>query len=95
MGRILEAFSEGRLCADEKEENRSAAYQRLCERSFRLHDELEEKLGDEEKALLEGLMDSLLDESSSDSQHSFIRGYRLGVLMTMEVFMGEDELIME
>ena len=43
------------------------------------------------KALLQKLADTYFDESCCDAHSYFVRGYRLGVLMTMEVFEGQTE----
>lgn len=58
-----------------------------------LHNKLEEKLNDEDKALLQKFADTCFDENCCDAHNYFVRGYRLGVLMTMEVFEGQDSFL--
>lgn len=95
MGKILNAFADGRLCMEEEVENRSKEHQWLSEKAYRLQEELEEKLGDEEKELLEDLVDTVFEESCCYAQNRFVRGYRLGVLMTVEVFQQQDTYVLE
>lgn len=90
MQRILEAFANDSLRVEADVEKRSKDHQRVWELTSRLQDELEERLGQKEKELFEKLMDTMASESSYYAQERFIYGYRLGVLMTMEVFSDPD-----
>ena len=86
MGKILEAFLTYQLRADSGMEGRSPKQKRLCDRGNELQDKLAEKLNDEEKEMLTELIDTLFEESCYDEQKKFERGFRLGVLMTAEIF---------
>ena len=90
MGRILEAFAGDELHVIPSDEVRSPKRQKLCNKVCELQEKLEEKLNSEEKELLDELMDAIADENCCYAQSKFVRGYRLGVLMTMEV-MSEQE----
>ena len=90
MGRILEAFAGDELHVIPSKEIQSPKRQELCDKVCGLREKLEEKLNNEEKELLNELMDAIVDENCCYAQGKFIRGYRLGVLMTMEV-MSEQE----
>ena len=90
MGRILEAFAGDELHVIPSDETRSPKRQKLCDKVCELREKLEEKLNNEEKVLLNELMDTVADENCCYAQSKFIRGYRLGVLMTMEI-MSEQE----
>lgn len=90
MGKILEAFLTDQLCVDDVIGQRSPKHQRLCERGCELQDKLAEKLNDEEKEILTELVDTLFNEGCVDAEKKFERGYRLGVLMTMEIFTEQD-----
>lgn len=94
MGRILKAFADNELCIEEENEKRSPEHQRLCEEVCRLQSQLEEKLNDEERKLLNSLTEAMSAEYNCYAQNKFIRGYRLGVLMTMEVFSEEDTFVL-
>lgn len=93
MGTILEAFAENELCMEEESERRSPEHQRLCEEAGRLQCKLEEKLDEEERQLLDSLTDVLSEEYNCYAKSRFVRGYRLGVLMTMEVFADQDTFV--
>ena len=93
MGRILEAFASDQLHVSPVTEKRTRHHQNLCEQVEKLHDKLKEKLNDEDKELLQHLIDTIFDESYCDVVNKFVRGYRLGVLMTMEVFLEQDSFL--
>ncbi len=95
MGKILDAFAEGTLCVEEEIEGRSARHQELSEKAGRLQRELEERLGDEERELLDTLIDTVVEECCCYARNRFIRGYRLGVLMTAEVFWDQDSFVID
>lgn len=95
MGKILDAFADGRLCMEEEVEERSREHQWLSEKACRLQEELEEKLDDEERELLDELVDTVFEESCCYARNRFVRGYRLGVLMTVEVFDGQDSYVLD
>ena len=90
MGRILEAFAEGELHVIPSNEIQSPKHQELFDKVCKLQEKLEEKLNSEEKKLLDELMDAVAEENCCYAQGKFIRGNRLGALMTMEV-MSEQE----
>ena len=90
MGRILEALAGDELQVIPSDEMRSPKRQKLCNKVCELREKLEEKLNSEEKELLNELMNAVADENCYYAQSKFIRGYRLGALMTMEV-MSEQE----
>lgn len=90
MHKILEAFANDALRVETDAEKRSKEHQKVWELSSRLQDELEKGLRQQEKELFGELMDAMASESSCYAQERFIYGYRLGVLMTMEVFSDPD-----
>lgn len=90
MGRILKAFAGDQLQVIEEIEKRTPERQKLIDKGYQLHTELEQKLSGEERELLEKLLDNISDESCRYAEDKFIRGYRLGVLMTMEVFSEQE-----
>lgn len=90
MGKILKEFARNNFHTDIQDEKRSPEHEKLCEQIFALQTELEEKLNNTEKRLLNQLMDTIADENSCYAQEKFIRGYRLGVLMTMEILTEQE-----
>lgn len=95
MGRILEAFLDEQLRVDAVVDRRSPRHQKLCEQAAALKTKLEGKLNEEERALLERLMETTLEENNCYAQSKFLRGYQLGVLMTMEVMSDQDKFLGE
>ena len=93
MGKILEAFVSDQLHVEPVTEKRTGHHQYLCEQTEKLQNELKEKLNDEDKELLQHLIDTIFAESCCDVTNKFLRGYRLGVLMTMEVFLEQDSFL--
>lgn len=90
MGRILEAFLTDQLRVDSGTEGRSSEQQQLCDKGSGLQDKLAEKLNDEEKEMLSELIETIFEESCYDEQRKFERGFRLGVLITAEIFTEQD-----
>ena len=95
MDRLLRAFAGEQLQIIEVTETQSPKRKKLIDESYKLHNELEKKLNNEEKELLERLFDIGSEEKILYAEDKFIRGYRLGVLMTMEVFAGHDKFLFE
>ena len=93
MGKILEALLTDQLRVDSGTERRSPEHQALCEKGCELQDRLAETLNDKQKAMLEELVDTFFDESGCSEQVKFERGFRLGVLVTSEIFYGQDTFL--
>ena len=93
MGRILEAFAEGELHVIPSIEIQGPKHQKLFDKGCELQEKLEEKLNNEDNKLLDELMDAVAEESSCYAQSKFIRGYRLGSLMTMEVMSDQETFL--
>lgn len=95
MGKILDAFSDEQLLVNAVTEKRSPVHQKHCEQVCAFHKKLEEKLNEEQKKLLEHLLDAMENEHNCDAQNRFIRGYSLGVLMATEVMEERDKFLIE
>lgn len=93
MGEILNAFVTEQLRTDSGTEKQDEKQKKLNEKSYGLRMELENRLNGEEKVLLNRMMDSMYEEWCRYAEQKFVRGYRLGVLMTMEVFEGWDDFL--
>lgn len=93
MGEILNAFATEQLRTDSGTEKQDETQKKLNEKSYGLRTELENKLNGEEKVLLDRMMDSMCEEWCRYAEQKFVRGYRLGVLMTMEVFEERDDFL--
>lgn len=95
MGKILEAFANNILNTVETIENHNPQRQKLLEKNMQLYNELLQKLNDEEKNVLEKLLDVISDESCYDAQHNFVRGYYLGTIMTTEIFSEKESFFIK
>lgn len=56
-----------------------------------LHGKLAKNLNEEERELLGRLVDTMNAESNCFGIENLIRGYRLGVLMTTEIYQEQDQ----
>lgn len=88
MDRILDMLA--RFCIKEFDEKQSHKYRELSEQSDKILSGLGDKLNNEEETILIALLDNLADEKIQYAQELFVRGYKLGVQMTMEVLMDQD-----
>lgn len=93
MGRILETFAGDELHVIPSDEIQSPKHQELFDKVCKLQEKLEEKLNSEEKELLNELMDAVAEEHCCYAQGKFIRGYRLGALMTMEIMSDQETFL--
>lgn len=96
MGKILDAFFKDELLVSTAPETRSPEHQKLCEKCNKLIDEMKEKLeGKEEEELFDALMETMFDEGCLAENYMLRHGYRIGVLMTMEVFEDYNSFIVK
>lgn len=93
MGNILTAFLTDQLHVDSGTERRSPEHQALCEKSNELQDRLAETLNDKQKEILTELVETNFEESCCAEQAKFERGFRLGVLITSEIFYAQDTFL--
>jgi len=94
MQSILKAFALGNLVTETQHiENNPEIFQ-----ATQVGSEAEEKLlaglDDEMKKKVEQYTNAQMRITAVSCTDSFLYGYRLGVLMTMEVFNGKDDLIL-
>lgn len=91
MGKILKAFVTDQIHMDAVVERPSPQQKKFYEKSCRLRDELEKKLNADEKELLDELMEAVFFDGACYSEEKFIRGYKLGVLITSEIYQEQGE----
>ncbi len=94
MGKILEALAADCISAEPAIYHGSKEYQETKARFHELEDQLLEKLGDEEKKLFDQYAYVQNEESNLYGTNRFIRGFRLGALLMMEVMAESDTLIL-
>lgn len=93
MGKILRAFVEEKLQLEpiDYRDGEKSKKARIC--AERLTEIFCEKLNAEQRQFFDKVSDAKADENYHYDIDRFICGYRLGVLMTMEVFTDVDELL--
>lgn len=93
MSRILEAFANDNLCINPATYNGSPEYKKATQIMLETTEALSKKLSEEEKKLFEQFCNAQTDENQLYQADRFIRGYRVGVLMMIEVFTGSSDLL--
>lgn len=94
MGKILEALAAEHLCITPSEYKGNEKYREARDLSCSLENLLLEKLSEEDKKLLEDYSDAQAEENMCYANHLFVKGFRLGVLMMMEVVTDCDSFIL-
>ena len=79
----------GRISPYEMSISTAPEYQKLKALADTNEDLLRENLSDEQKELLDKLIESVTDISSISERDMFIAGFRLGVKLMMDVMKGE------
>lgn len=90
---ILEALANENLQICPLDVNHQSKGGQSMKRVCKLEESLNASLNTEEKELLKMLEDTLGDVSDGNETDRFIRGFRLGALMMVEVFDGRDNLV--
>lgn len=94
MGKILEAIATDHLCVEPPIYEGDSKFNRARNRYCTLGEKLLEKLNDEERKMLDDYSTAQTEESLLYGNDRFVKGFRLGVLMMMEVITDEDDLIL-
>ena len=87
--KIIEDLYYGRISPYEMNISATPEYQKLKALADRNEDLLRESLSDEQKELLDKLIESVTDISSISERDMFINGFRLGVKLMMDVMTDE------
>ncbi len=93
MNSILEEFAKGNISPEPRFYSKDCDYGRKMKELCDIQEELLASLNEEQKKLLidlNAVQDQICSLSSIDK---FIYGYRLGTLMTMEVFSDKENLL--
>ena len=83
--KIIEDLYYGRIAPYEMSISATPEYQKLKALADRNEDLLRESLSDEQKELLEKLIETVTDISSISERDMFIAGFRLGLKLMMDV----------
>ena len=87
--KIIEDLYYGRISPYEMSISATPEYQKLKTLADRNEDLLRESLSDEQKELLEKLIETVTDISSISERDMFINGFRLGMKLMMDVMKDE------
>jgi len=88
---ILEDIYYGNLCPSEKHIRRNSSYWKKNRKVMENIDVLSSKIGDENKKLLEAIVEALTELSSESEKESFIRGLSLGIKLMAETVYYQSE----
>ena len=88
--KIIEDLYYGRISPYEMSISATPEYQKLKALADRNEDLLRESLSDEQKELLEKLIETVTDISSISERDMFIAGFRLGLKLMMDVTKDEE-----
>ena len=83
--KIIEDLYFGRIAPYEMSISATPEYQKLKALADRNEDLLRESLSDEQKELLDKLIETVTDISSISERDMFIAGFRLGLKLMMDV----------
>ena len=87
--KIIEDLYYGRIAPYEMNISATTEYQKLKALADRNEDLLRQTLSDEQKELLEKLIETVTDISSISERDMFINGFRLGMKLMMDVMKDE------
>lgn len=93
MGKILTALLANQLFNDSEMERRSPKHQELCDKNYELQGRLAKILNDEQKVIFDELMETNFKECCCVEQLKLERGFVLGVLLTVEIFLEQDTFL--
>lgn len=93
MPSILEEFARGNILPEPRFFKKNSHYERAMQQLIDTEEKLFSVLNEQEKELLKTFSETQSEVSYLSGIDRFIYGYRLGVLITMEVFNGKDDLI--
>ena len=87
--KIIEDLYYGRIAPYEMNISATTEYQKLKALADRNEDLLRESLSDEQKELLDKLIETVTDISSISERDMFINGFRLGIKLMIDVMQDE------
>ena len=87
--KIIEDLYYGRISPYEMSISTTPEYQKLKAFADRNEDLLRESLSDEQKELLENLIETVTDISSISERDMFINGFRIGIKLMIDVMQDE------
>lgn len=93
MQHILEAFARGNITPQLRYFQPGSAYAKALQHLTDSEEALLSAMSEDRKDLVSAFSDAQAALSLLGTTDGFIQGYKLGVLMTMEVFQGAGDLV--
>lgn len=93
MASILEEFAYGNITPEAQGFKRDSRFGRAMELVSRNEQKLLERLGADDRELFQKYIDAQGDVNQLTAVDNLIYGYKLGLIMTAEAFVGMDSLI--
>ena len=90
---ILEEFARGNISPNVGSVKRGTLYERTARAMVDAENKIMAEIGEELQDTMKQYIDLQAEVNLMSNTDQFIYGYRLGVLMTMEVFNGSDTAI--
>lgn len=95
MKSILEEFAYGNVSPEAQCFKRSSRYSKVMELVSRNEQKLLDRLGADDKDLFLKYIDAQGEFNQLTAVNNLIYGYKLGVIMTAEAFVGMDDLYVD
>lgn len=95
MKSILEAFAKNRLYTITCDYQNTTEYEKISLKSYDIKKNLTITLNDEQKKLLDELLNIHKEMNHMSEIEQFAHGYQIGALMLAEAFTSVDDLIYE
>ena len=93
MRSILEEFANGNISPEARSFRPGSQYAKALQQVVDSEENLVKTLTEKQIALFKEFEDKQADVTSLSCTDKFVHGYKLGVLMTMEVFFGMENLL--
>lgn len=93
MTSILEEFAYGNVCPQAQYFTKDSEYGRAMKLATRNEEKLLARLGAEDKEQLEKYIDAQGEVNRLTATKNFLYGYKLGLIMTAEAFVGRSDLV--
>lgn len=92
MRSILEEFAYGNVSPEAQYFDKNSRYGKAIELVERIEEKLMDRLDTDDKDLFEKYVDAQVEANQLTAVKNFVYGYKLGMIMTAESFVGIDDL---
>lgn len=92
MRSILEEFAYGNVSPEAQYFDKNSKYGKAIELVVRIEEKLMDRFNTDDKDLFEKYVDAQAEANQLTAVKNFVYGYKLGMIMTAESFVGIDDL---